>query len=539
MMSSDALSMLTLTALVCLASSFLAPPSTRTVVTGKSSTTTVLQASSVSRTPSDALVRTESDTCGADREIHQPKGKHYPWYSLQPLTEGLEWASSPGKYFKKMIAQHDNEPVFKIHPGLASIALTDHASGEWFFNQPDTVLDRQDGAYFGAMRCSREYLGDSLPALVTNLKESHPAVREYMLTIVRERLGSAPTALSHAAKKFYEEKRINGIGEYNGVYDFFLQQSYQFVLEFMFGTGEEGGQPLPPFEDFRRVNPLDVSPLIKLEFDTPVANGVGQLLQSIQSGVTAEEKASMDVLLESIRSSKMWPKFVKILEDQKVPTKELERSLMFNTGFQSSVPIAKSMECAVGALTANRDFLQDLQRELDGKELTLHSVTDVDQFPLLDSFHWEILRMFPGPPFYVKEAKMDLLVPTDSGNKYQVKEGDKLLCHQDLVQIDPAKFGPDAREFKPKRFVDNPQLKKNVFKFGYQDSSKPVQKDGMPWGCVAHAAGVLDGILKFFYARWVQEMDWEMNEPPIIDPDQFLGTVGPTGMSFAKITPRN
>ena len=40
---------------------------------------------------------------------------------------------------------------------------------------------------------------------------------------------------------------------------------------------------------------------------------------------------------------------------------------MFNTGFQSSVPIAKSMECAVGALTANRDFLQDLQRELDGK----------------------------------------------------------------------------------------------------------------------------------------------------------------------------
>ena len=58
--------------------------------------------------------------------------------------------------------------------------------------------------------------------------------------------------------------------------------------------------------------------LIKLEFDTPVANGAGQLLQSIKGGVTAEEKASIDVLLESIRSSKMWPKFVKILEKQKV-----------------------------------------------------------------------------------------------------------------------------------------------------------------------------------------------------------------------------
>ena len=60
------------------------------------------------------------------------------------------------------------------------------------------------------MRCSQEYLGNSLPALVTNLKEGHPAVREYMLTIVRERLDSAQTALSHAAEKFYDDKRANG-----------------------------------------------------------------------------------------------------------------------------------------------------------------------------------------------------------------------------------------------------------------------------------------------------------------------------------------
>ncbi|CAN0443976.1 unnamed protein product, partial [Scytosiphon promiscuus] len=33
--------------------------------------------------------------------------------------------------------------VYKMHPGLACIALTDHASGKWFFEQPDTVFDRQ------------------------------------------------------------------------------------------------------------------------------------------------------------------------------------------------------------------------------------------------------------------------------------------------------------------------------------------------------------------------------------------------------------
>ena len=37
-----------------------------------------------------------------------------------------------------------------------------------------------------------------------------------------------------------------------------------------------------------------------------------------------------------------------------------------------------------------------------------------------------------------------------------------LYCHQPLVQIDELKFGPDAREFKPKRFLENPSLKEDV-----------------------------------------------------------------------------
>ena len=36
------------------------------------------------------------------------------------------------------------------------------------------------------------------------------------------------------------------------------------------------------------------------------------------------------------------------------------------------------------------------------QEVTMESVTDLTKFPLLDSFHWEILRMFPRPPYYVK-----------------------------------------------------------------------------------------------------------------------------------------
>ena len=40
------------------------------------------------------------------------------------------------------------------------------------------------------------------------------------------------------------------------------------------------------------------------------------------------------------------------------------------------------------------------------QELTINSVADVDKFPLLDSLHWEILRMFPAPPFFFKVSAL-------------------------------------------------------------------------------------------------------------------------------------
>lgn len=49
--------------------------------------------------------------------------------------------------------------------------------------------------------------------------------------------------------------QTTGLGERVTVYDTLLKQSYAFMLEWVFATGEEGGQPLPPFEDFINVNP--------------------------------------------------------------------------------------------------------------------------------------------------------------------------------------------------------------------------------------------------------------------------------------------
>ena len=37
---------------------------------------------------------------------------------------------------------------------------------------------------------------------------------------------------------------------------------------------------------------------------------------------------------------------------------------------------------------------------------------------------------------------------------------------------------------------------------------------------------------------WMQEATWEMTADTVVDPDQFLATVGPEDVKFAKVTPR-
>lgn len=78
-----------------------------------------------------------------NEEVLEPQGTHHAWWSIAPFTEALSWASTPGVYFDGLSTKYDGAPVYKCHPGIASIAITDHASGKWFFNQPDSVLDRQ------------------------------------------------------------------------------------------------------------------------------------------------------------------------------------------------------------------------------------------------------------------------------------------------------------------------------------------------------------------------------------------------------------
>ena len=55
--------------------------------------------------------------------------------------------------------------------------------------------------------------------------------------------------------------------------------------------------------------------------DTPVANAAAAVAQALAGGITSAQKASVDVLLDSIRASKMWPTYVEMLAQNNVRCK--------------------------------------------------------------------------------------------------------------------------------------------------------------------------------------------------------------------------
>lgn len=63
--------------------------------------------------------------------------------------------------------------------------------------------------------------------------------------------------------------------------------------------------------------------LLKLTIDTPVANAAAFVAQAVKGGVTSAQKASVEVLSESIRESKMWPKYMEMLKENNVCSRSI------------------------------------------------------------------------------------------------------------------------------------------------------------------------------------------------------------------------
>ncbi|XP_025107476.1 cholesterol 7-alpha-monooxygenase-like [Pomacea canaliculata] len=123
--------------------------------------------------------------------------------------------------------------------------------------------------------------------------------------------------------------------------------------------------------------------------------------------------------------------------------------------------------------------LKDLERELheaiemkraDGEESVAFTLAEIDEFPLLDSFLKETLRMYSSA-LVVRYITEDTEFEMPSGHKYTVRKGDRVAISAAAVHMDPEIF-QDPEVFKHKRFVNTTfykygkEVKKLILSFG-------------------------------------------------------------------------
>ncbi|KAJ3076868.1 hypothetical protein HDU98_011729 [Podochytrium sp. JEL0797] len=110
-----------------------------------------------------------------------------------------------------------------------------------------------------------------------------------------------------------------------------------------------------------------------------------------------------------------------------------------------------------------------------------------------------------------KEARRDLQIPTSNGF-YSAKKGEILLGYIPLIHRDESLF-KNSHAFNARRFLDNPELKKQVFAFGFVDGL--TETSTAPFGCTAASIGMR--LFKVVVGTFIQRIDWEFQVEPRLD----------------------
>lgn len=123
------------------------------------------------------------------------------------------------------------------------------------------------------------------------------------------------------------------------------------------------------------------------------------------------------------------------------------------------------MFAALGNIYYDLACHPELQEELRAEAIDGHAefmCADGD-LPAIDRFVWESARLAPGVAMSLPEY-----LPTERElGGFVVPRGTIVSVDMMTINRDPAVFGADANEFRPSRFAENPELIREVARFGF------------------------------------------------------------------------
>ncbi|KAL2820180.1 cytochrome protein [Aspergillus cavernicola] len=115
------------------------------------------------------------------------------------------------------------------------------------------------------------------------------------------------------------------------------------------------------------------------------------------------------------------------------------------------------------AAVLHPDAMARAQQEIDsvvGPD-RLPTFEDVDQLPYVTAVIKEVLRWHPAAPFGLPHS----VIQDDTYEGYNIPAGTTVIASQWSINFDPETF-PSPHEFRPERYLDNPDLPVSSFGFG-------------------------------------------------------------------------
>jgi len=130
-----------------------------------------------------------------------------------------------------------------------------------------------------------------------------------------------------------------------------------------------------------------------------------------------------------------------------------------------------TMSWALYALTQNKHVQTKLRQEISDVSTDNPTMDDLNGLPYLDAVVRETLRLYPAVPAVIRAAKKDDCIPlnkpfTDTKgvvhHQIRVTKGQRILIPILLINRDKSIWGEDAKEFRPERWANIPDVAASV-----------------------------------------------------------------------------
>ncbi len=451
----------------------------------------------------------------------EPDNDHIPgtWFgalSLRPALEVAAFIKLCDDYTKERRAKAGSA-VFKAHPGIRSVFVTDMAGLDFIFDAPPEELDRlaDDDPGFGGLSFNRhEMLEGVIPALLTHAGNHDPAraivveamqirrqafapacqkVFDYGLPMLRDATGEAPVNFKHALH----------------------HAAIGICFEWLFDIdpGPSGANAETWLKG-----------CFGLKADTALANAVARRLSRAKNGPKAAIRRYAGETLNAIRSCPPYPKFVEAAHRIGVPEKDLAGHLMFAASFNGTAGAWATLFPALSHLYVDKQVRGRLAAEL---EAFSGDVFALNKLPYMHDFFLESMRLYGRPRHYYRRAKVDLVIPVSIGDPVPVKAGTTLGLIATVARQDRTVWGDDASVFDPDRYARNPALRDRVKPFG-----PPVDARNA-YGCAGAASGVSATLWKTLAGAVGRTQTWRLTPWPEPDVDAFDG-VRPSELNWSR-----